>query len=406
MGKNHPLSRKSISALLLMNICIPALLLSVGGILFAVLSSHPPIGRDFLAYWAAGRQLVHHANPYDAQAILSLEQSTGTSNGSAVVMRNPPTGLILVAPLGLLPWRQANLLWTALLLASLAVSVTLMWTILEKPTYIVPILGYTFAPALLCFYSGQTSLFLLLGVVLFLRLHPTRPFLAGMSLWLCLLKPHIFIPFGVVMLAWACFSRKYSVLLGCCLSILASTAFGLYLDPAAWHHYASVMNTSGIDHEPLPCLGAILRLAIDPSKTWLQFAPAVTASIWAVWYFYKNRADWDWIRHGSGLLPLSFLASPYAWSTDQVVILPALLFVVSTTSSAGLMAAMALGSAAMELGPFLGFTMHSRFNLVSSLFWCLLFLIGKQLSTLNNITMRQDHPSSIEENTTVASEKA
>jgi hypothetical protein len=125
-----------------------------------------------------------------------------------------------------------------------------------------------------------------------------------------------------------------------------------------------------------------------------------------VWYFYKNRADWDWIRHGSGLLPLSFLASPYAWSTDQVVILPALLFVVSTTSSAGLMAAMALGSAAMELGPFLGFTMHSRFNLVSSLFWCLLFLIGKQLSTLNNITMRQDHPSSIEENTTVASEKA
>jgi hypothetical protein len=239
---------------------------------------------------------------------------------------------------------------------------------------------------------------------LFLRLHSARPLLAGISLWLCLLKPHQFMPFGIVVLAWAFFSRKYSVLLGCGLSLLASAAFGLYVDPAAWHHYALMMKTSGIDRELLPCLGAALRLSIDQSKTWLQFAPAVTTSIWAAWYFYKNRADWDCIQHGSGLLPLSFLASPYAWSTDQVVILPALLFVVSVTSSTALMAAIALGSAVMELGPFLGFTMHSRFNLVSSLFWCLLFLIGKYMSTLNNAMKRQELPSSIEENTTVALE--
>lgn len=167
-----------------------------------IFSSHPPAGRDFLAYWAAGHQLAHRASPYDAQTILAFEQSTGTSNGSAVVMRNPPTGFLLVLPLGLLPWREANLLWTAMLLAALAISITLVWKILEKPTDIVLVLGYTFAPALLCLYSGQSSLFLLLGVALFLRLHSTRPFLAGISLWLCLLKPHIFMPFGIVVLTW------------------------------------------------------------------------------------------------------------------------------------------------------------------------------------------------------------
>jgi Protein of unknown function (DUF2029). len=406
MSKNYPLSAKSISTLLLMSICVPALLLSLGGILIAIVSSHPPIGRDFLAYWAAGRQLVDRANPYDAQTILALEQSTGTSNGSAVVMRNPPTGFLLVLPLGLLPWREANLLWTAMLLAALAISITLIWKILEKPTDIERVLGYTFAPVLLCLYAGQSSLFLLLGIALFLWLHSTRPFLAGISLWLCLLKPHIFMPFGTVVLAWALCSRRYLILLGCFLAVLSSAAIGLYLDTAAWHHYVSMMTSSGIDRELLPCFSGNLRLLIDPSKAWLQFVPAVTACAWAAWYFYKNRTGWDWIRHGSGLLPLSFLASPYAWSTDQAVMLPALLFVISATSSPGLMAAMALGSAVMELGPFFGVAMHSRFNEVSSLFWCLLFLIGKNLSSRNE-SMKKHMPSlQMEENAAVALENS
>jgi hypothetical protein len=314
-------------------------------------------------------------------------------------MRNPPTGFLLVLPLGLLPWREANLLWTAMLLAALAISITLVWKILEKPTGIVLVLGYTFAPALLCLYSGQSSLFLLLGVALFLRLHSTRPFLAGISLWLCLLKPHIFMPFGIVVLTWAWFTRRYSLLVGCFSAILLSAAIALYLDAAAWHHYVSMMTSSGIDRELLPCFGANLRLLFAPSNPWLQLAPAVAACAWAVWYFYKNRAGWDWIRHGLGLLPLSFLASPYAWSTDQVVMLPALLFAISAVPSTGLMAAMALGSAFMELAPFFGVAAHSRFYLASSLFWCLLFLIGNYLSPGNKVMKRRDSPWPMEENT-------
>lgn len=370
----HQRSAKSIAPLLLMAICIPAALLTLAGIMFATFSNQPPKGRDFLAYWAAGQQLASRANPYDARSVLALEQSTGLSNGAAIVMRNPPTGLIFVAPLGLLPWRQANLLWMAMLLASLVISVRLMWEMLGRPEGPVQILGYTFGPALLCLYAGQSSLFLLLGVVLFLRFHSSRPFLGGASLWLCLLKPHLFVPFGIAVSAWALFRRRYSLLTGCGVAVLTSTALSLFLDPAAWRHYASVMHTSGIDREPLPCLGAMIRLSIDPSQKWLQLAPAAAASIWTAWYFYNNRNEWDWMQHGSALLPLSLLASPYAWSTDQVIMLPALLFVASITSSTGLMAAMALGSAAVELGPFLGFAMHSRFNLLSSLFWASLVL--------------------------------
>jgi hypothetical protein len=86
-------------------------------------------------------------------------------------------------------------------------------------------LGYSFAPALVCLIVGQTSLFALLGLVLFLRLHRTRPFLAGVSLWLCALKPHLFLAFGVVLLAWIIVSRCYRILLGAASAMAAAMRF-------------------------------------------------------------------------------------------------------------------------------------------------------------------------------------
>src|ERR1700687_412770 len=35
--------------------------------------------KDFLCFWAAGRLLIHHANPYDAAAVFALEKSAGYS---------------------------------------------------------------------------------------------------------------------------------------------------------------------------------------------------------------------------------------------------------------------------------------------------------------------------------------
>jgi hypothetical protein len=53
----------------------------------------------------------------------------------------------------------------------------------------------------------------------------------------------------------------------------------------------------------------------------------------------------------------------------------------------------------MELAPFFGVAAHSRFYLASSLFWCLLFLIGNYLSPGNKVMKRRDSPWPMEENT-------
>ena len=139
--------------------------------------------RDFVSYWAAGRQLVHHANPYDPAAVSALEHSAGfTYNNVVLFMRNPPWALLLALPLGLLGLRVAAVLWTLVLLACLLASVRMTQQLCGSPPNRIHWLGFAFTPALICVTMGQTSLFALLGLVLFLRLQRRRPFAAGAAL--------------------------------------------------------------------------------------------------------------------------------------------------------------------------------------------------------------------------------
>ena len=83
-----------------------------------------------------------------------------------------------------------------------------------------------FAPALACLLAGQISLFALLGLVLFLRLHKTRPLLSGVSLWLCALRPHLFLPFCVVLILWIIATRSYKILLGALAALAMQCSVG------------------------------------------------------------------------------------------------------------------------------------------------------------------------------------
>lgn len=131
-----------------------------------------------------------------------LEHAAALRDGTPCYKRNPPWALPLTLPLGLVSERVGILPWSLLMLGLLLISVRLMWGMVGRPGTRLDLLGYAFPPALLCAVMGQTSLFLLLGLVLFLRLHRTRPFWAGAALWLCTLKPHLFLPFGIVLLIW------------------------------------------------------------------------------------------------------------------------------------------------------------------------------------------------------------
>jgi hypothetical protein len=306
--------------------------------------------RDFVVYWATGQQLAHHANPYDRTSLLTVERAAGLPGSyPAMFMRNPPWSLPLTLPLGFLSLRAGALLWSGALLACLAAAVRMIWSFSGRPGNRLYWLGYSFAPALICLIFGQTSIFALLGYVLFVRLHCSRPLLAGASLWLCALKPHLFLPFGVVLLAWVVVSKSYRVILGALAAFAVSSALVSWIDGGAWTQYAHMMRTSGVSVEFIPCLSVFLRAWAFPNHLWVQYLPAVLGCGWALLYFWRRRETWDWRTNGGLVMLVSVLAAPYSWLFDQALALPALLQGVFQTRSRKLLGALILASALIEI---------------------------------------------------------
>jgi len=322
---------------------------TAGILLLALLMPQGPTTRDYFFFWATARQLTLHHNPYDALAMSQFEHSAGLSAGHAGVMRNPPWALPLIYPLGFLSPQSGWILWFFLLLAALAGSVYLLWILLGRQRNDRYMLGLSFAPAMICLLYGQTSLLILPGLVLFLCLHRTRPFLAGAALSLVALKPHLFLAFGVALLGWIVVSRAYKVLAGALAALAAACALTTLIDPLAWVQYARMAGTAGIEREPIPCPSSLIRFWISPTSVWLQFLPALLGCIWAITYYWPRRHQWDWLKNGAPLLLVSLAAAPYAWIYDHGVVLPALLPSVFLARSRNLLIALAFLSALVEV---------------------------------------------------------
>ena len=333
--------------------------------------------RDFVVYWATGQQLVHHADPYSADAMMRVERDAGLPIAAgALFMRNPPWALPIAYPLGFIGVRLGALLWSLILAPCLWASVQMVWHMHGRPKRLLNFLGYSFAPALVCLITGQTSMFSLLGLVLFFRLHRSRPFLAGMSLWLCALKPHLFLAFGVVLLAWVVVSRSYRVLIGAATAMAASCALAWWIDPTAWVDYAHMVRTDGIENQFIPCLSVVLRLWINPGVMWLQFLLPGLSCVWALGYFLKRRHQWDWFKDGSLLTMVSIFAAPYCWAFDHVVMIPALLHAAYSTRSRILLTLLALASLAIDIGMVMGVQLPSKLFLFSAPAWLAWFLLA------------------------------
>lgn len=343
--------------------------------------------RDFVVFWATGQQLAHHANPYDAAAMGRIERTAGLPAGYGILfMRNPPWALPLVLPLGLVGLRVGALLWSLVLLACLLVTAWLIRLMHGQPRNRIHWLAVAFAPALICLFIGQTSLFALLGLVLFLYLHRTRPFVAGLALWLCALKPHLFVPFGVVLLAWILVSRSYKILAGAAVALAASCAAALLLEPTVWSDYSQMMRTPVSGKEFIPCLSVAMHRWLMPQAVWPQYLPVTLACVWALAYYWRRRDAWDWRKDGSLLMLVSLFAAPYCWLYDQVLAIPALLEGAYATRSRHLLTAIALANIPIVIALGCGIKIISAFYLWTAPAWLVWYLLARNSGSKSHVT--------------------
>ncbi len=295
--------------------------------MLAVLVNSMNLGEsDFIGFWAAGKQLVHHRSPYDTSAILHLQQQEGLVGSWPNVSLDMPSAFFLVLPLGLFSAKAGAVLWFCAFILSLTLSVRLLYILHGRPENGLHLLCYLFTPWYVCLMAAQLGTFLLLGVVLFFYFNESRPFWAGFSLLLCAIKPHLFLPFAIVLLAWILYRRAFPLLAGFVAALAASCALSYVFDPHAWSEYSSLVHQNPeIVTDFIPTLSVMFRFAVDRNAIWLQYLPAAAACVWGLWYFWARRAAWNWLRHGALLLLVSVLCSPHGWITDEVIVLPAIL---------------------------------------------------------------------------------
>jgi Glycosyltransferase family 87 len=284
--------------------------------------------RDSIAYWTAGRLLLHHQDPYDSSKVFKMERDRGYPYDKPLVLRTPPWSLFMVLTLGALSAFWAWLLWLGISVGVLIFAMRLCWKLYgaaNLPQNAFWLVGYTFAPVPACLVAGQMGVMLLIGLMLFLWWETDRPFLAGAALILPFAKPHLLSVFWIGILFWIVLRRKSAVAAGFAIALLLAIAVACVFDPSVFSHYRQMLVAASIANEFIPAFSGVVRLIFFRRLFWVQFIPMALGVAWCLWFLFRKRMMWDWRQDGPALLVVSILVTPYSWLTDEVVLLPAML---------------------------------------------------------------------------------
>ncbi len=295
------------------------------------------VGRDFTMFWSASVLALegNAGSAYDFQLIRELQGTlTGVPDPAYPGWLYPPTGLLLVAPLSLLPYKASLVVWTVAGLGALG---AVLWKILREPASVVVLL--LFPAVSLCVINGQSGLFLaaLLGAgLVFLD---RRPWLAGVALGVATVKPQMLllvIPCLVLGRHWRAIGGMGVTFLG--MVALSILAFGT----GPWIGFLdSVIGGVDILQHVRP-LERMPSVFVAASLAGLGRGAAMAIQV-AVALLVFAAVGWLWLKRfpvairGSALLFAGPLVTPYSFDYDLAVLTVALAWLVLEVGRRGWM---------------------------------------------------------------------
>lgn len=277
-----------------------------------------PFGYDFMAYWSAAR-LALTGRPdgaYDESLIGAVQHLVVPSApGIVFPWHYPPTFLLPVTPLGLLPYAAA--------LALFVIGTGVLWAFLVRrvlPDRRAWIVAAAAPAGLINLLDGQNA-FLTAALAGFALLSlQRRPIAAGVLIGLLAIKPHLAVLFPLALLAAGCWRSIAAAAVTVTAVVLASlAAFGWDTWAAFLHHLpvSEAMATLGAvpwGTMPSPYVFALAVGAPAPAAAGLQAAAALFAAI-CVWRAWRHK-EAAFEAKAATLLAASLLVSPYLFYYD------------------------------------------------------------------------------------------
>jgi hypothetical protein len=279
-----------------------------------------PLGYDFITFWA-GSWLTLNDNPaavFDPAKIFAAERIAVPASEKLFLWHYPPTFLLAVAPLSLLPYVAAYLLWVTVTFAGY---VLVIRKLAPQPQTVLLLIAFpgTFLN-LLHGQNGFIAAALLGGALMTLE---RRPVLAGILIGLLSFKPH----FGVLLpIALACGGhwRSFGVAAATTIAFAAVSALCLGLDPwiAFWNNIPlarAVFEEGLIRWSKLPSLYAALRLAgLGLAAAYILHGLLAISVAVAVAWVWRRRPPLA--LRAAMLVTGTLLVTPYLFDYDYVLL--------------------------------------------------------------------------------------
>lgn len=291
-----------------------------------------PLVVDFSTYWLCARQLLLGGDPYDPHQMQVLASSFGCEvTGPSYIS---PWFLVLLLPLAALPLKVAALVWSLLNLTMIAHITT--WTLRTHTSNRFPrpsiLLTLAASPGvLMCLLFGQFGIVCLWGMVMVARLYERQGLALSIALVIGSLKPHIGWAYWLFTGSLLVMQRRFRVLAISGALALLSVVFVSFWAPGSFESWQRVYGSA------LSWMGASV---ITPLRL-LTARPGADAPAWPALIvmllgvllvgsrLHKGRESINLPRELPWLTTLAICTTPYVWSLDFCVLLPAELVVLS-----------------------------------------------------------------------------
>jgi arabinofuranan 3-O-arabinosyltransferase len=304
-----------------------------------------PIANDFVDVWAAGHLALegNAASAYDWELHKAAEvAAVGHDFENYYGWHYPPTFFFIAAPLALLPYTAAAVVWLG---ATLAAYVAAIWRIMESRAGILIALG---SPAVLWNASaGQNGYFTAALMGGGLGLMQRQPWLAGVCFGLLSYKPHLGPLIPIALIAGARWSTFLSAaLVTVAIAALSYVGFG----DESWQAFFNwipttsqvVFGQGAADFSRLQSLFGLIRaLGGTENLAWQAQGACVIALVVAVAWLWFSRAAFE--LKAAGLSCAALLATPYLYIYDLVTLTVPVAFLLRFALARGFLASEGLG---------------------------------------------------------------
>lgn len=286
------------------------------------------VGSDFPAYWSSARLLVNSENPYSVGRNTNLQQSVGQKN--IVISYNPPWLLPFVLPFSVGNYVFSKCLWILIMLGLVFACPFLLWNIYggrARNRYWSLVILIFFFPYYLVLQLGQIVPLILIGLVGFLYFVEKRQWwVASLFTAFLTLKPQTLYLFWIALLFWIVENKNWKFALKIIVVNSSLLSIPLIFNPQVYNQYFDAISAQSFAYEwATPTIGTYLRLMFGGEKHWLQFVPVAAGISWFLFYWFKERKQWEWKQMIPWILFVSLITTFYVWHWDYMLIFIALI---------------------------------------------------------------------------------